>query len=114
MHRTLVLRQLPSSSRLVYEHFGTGIKVMRPCEAFAMIGCDAHDVPDQEYGSWVAGCSDEALSRRRLRLEAVRATVRTSGPTLRVRYDRLLMPWRTERDRYVLSVSMRRELSTVA
>jgi len=115
MHRTLLLRRLPHSSRLVFEHFGSGIKVMKPCEAFAMIGCDAHDVPDKEYGGWVEECYDRALSRRRLRLEAVRATVRTSGPTLRVRYDRLLMPWRrTDRDLYVLSVSMRRELSTVA
>ena len=115
MHRTLLLRRLPQSSRLVFEHFGSGIKVIKPCEAFAMIGCDAHDVPDKEYGGWVAECYDRALSRRRLRLEAVRATVRTSGPTLRVRYDRLLMPWRgSDRDLYVLSVSMRRELSTVA
>lgn len=115
LHRTLLLRQLPGSSRLVFEHFGSGIKVMKPCEAFAMIGCDAHDVPDKEYGSWVADCYSRALARRRLRLEAVSATVRTSGPTLRVRYDRLLMPWRrTDRDLYVLSISMRRELSTVA
>jgi len=115
MHRSLLLRRLPRSSRLVYQHFGSGIKVMKPCEAFAMIGCDAHDVPDKEYGGWVAECYHRALSRRRLRLEAVRATVRTSGPTLRVRYDRLLMPWRrADRDLYVLSVSMRRELSTVA
>ncbi len=114
MQRTLLLRQLPGSSRLVYEHFGSGIKVMKPCETFKMIGCDAHDVHDKEYGGWVAECYRRALSRRRLRLEAARATVRTPGPTLRVRYDRLLMPWRTDRDLYVLSISMRRELSTVA
>jgi len=114
MQRSLLLRRIPGTSRLVYEHFGSGIKVMRPCETFAMVGCDAHDVYDQEYGGWVADCYDRALTRRRLRLEAARATVRTPGATLRVRYDRLLMPWRAERDLYVLSISMRRELSTVA
>jgi hypothetical protein len=114
LQRTFLLRRLPGTTRLVYEHFGSGIKVMKPCESFKMIGCDAHDVHDREYGSWVAGCYDRALTRRRLRLDAARATVRTPGATLRVRYDRLLMPWRAGRDLYVLSISMRRELSTVA
>jgi hypothetical protein len=116
MHRILLLRRLPRSSRLVYEHFGGGIKVMKPCEAFTMIGRDAHEVADKEYGGWVAECYGRAASRHRLRLEAVRATVRTSeAATLRVRYDRLLMPWRrTDADLFVLSVSMRRQLSTVA
>ena len=114
LQRALMLRQIPGTSRLIYEHFGSGIKVMNPCETFKMVGCDAHEVYDKEYGGWVADCYDRALARRRLRLEAARATVRTPGATLRVRYDRLLMPWRADRDLYVLSISMRRELSTVA
>src|SRR5215470_2308703 len=115
LQRAVLVRKLPQSSRLVYEHFGGGIKMMRPCETLAMIGREAHEVPDKEYGNWVADSYGEALSRRRLRLDGVRATVGTSqSATLRVRYDRLLMPWRRGSDLFVLGLSMRRELSTVA
>jgi hypothetical protein len=115
LHRAVVVRKLPRSTRLVYQHFGGGIKMMRPCETFEMIGRDAHDVPDKEYGSWVADHYGDAFSRRRLRLDGMRAMVGTSqSGTLRVRYDRLLMPWRIGTDQCVLGLSIRRELSTVA
>ena len=116
MQRAVLVRKLPRSTRLVYQHFGGGIKMMRPCETFVMIGRDAHDVPDRDYGGWVADAYGEALSRRQLRLDGVRATVGTSqSGTLRVRYDRLLMPWRRAgSDLFVLGLSMRRQLSTVA
>jgi len=115
LQRAVLVRKLPQSSRLVYEHFGGGIKMMRPCETLAMIGREAHEVPDKEYGNWVADSYGEALSRRRLRLDGVRATVGTSqSATLRVRYDRLLMPWRRGSELFVLGLSMRRQLSTVA
>lgn len=116
LQRAVLVRKLPRSTRLVYQHFGGGIKMLRPCETFSMIGRDAHDVPDQEYGNWVADHYGEAMHRRRLRLDGMRAMVSTSqSGTLRVRYDRLLMPWRTGgSDQYVLGLSMRRELSTVA
>ncbi|HKX07407.1 MAG TPA: hypothetical protein VJN67_04405 [Stellaceae bacterium] len=115
LERAVLVRKLPRSTRLVYQHFGGGIKMMRPCETFSMIGRDAHDVPDGEYGAWVADHYAEALQRRRLRLDGMRAVVGTSlSATLRVRYDRLLVPWRRGADQYVLGLSMRRELSTVA
>ena len=116
LERAVLVRKLPRSSRLVYEHFGVGIKLVRPCETFMMVGRDAHDLPDREYGGWVAETYSEALSGRRLRLDGIRATISTSqAATLRVRYDRLLMPWRRSgSDLFVLGLSMRRELSTVA
>ena len=115
LERAVLVRKLPRSTRLVYQHFGGGIKMMRPCETFSMIGRDAHDVPDREYGTWVADHYGEALQRRRLRLDGMRAVVSTSqSATLRVRYDRLLVPWRSGADQYVLGLSMRRELSTLA
>lgn len=114
--RAVLVRRVANSSRLVIEHFGAAIKLLRPCETFLVVGRDIEQVPDRDYGGWVANSYSEALAGRRLRLDAVRATVRTSdAATLRVRYDRLLMPWRrTGDDLFVLSVSMRRQLSTVA
>lgn len=116
LHRTVLARQLPHSSRLIFDHFGGAITMMRPCETFQAVGRDLDDVPDREYGSWVAQSYAETLMSRRLRLDSVRARLLTSkAATIRVRYDRLLMPWRrSSGDLFMLGVSMRRELSIVA
>jgi hypothetical protein len=116
LQRAVLVRKLPRSSRLVYEHFGVGIRAMRPCETLRLVGRDIDDITDRDYGSWIGQTYSEALGRRRLQLTSVRAAVRTSeAATLRVRYDRLLMPWRKSgSDLFVLGISMRREISTVA
>lgn len=116
LERAVLVRKLPRSSRLVYEHFGVGIRAMRPCETLRVVGRDVDDITDRDYGGWVGLSYSEALGSRRLQLASVRAAVRTSeAATLRVRYDRLLMPWRKSgSDLFVLSISMRREISTVA
>jgi hypothetical protein len=113
--RSVVVRQPAGSSRLVFEHFGTGIKMMRPCECLMAVGRDIDDVPDRAYASWVAESYAETIASRRPRLDSVRASIRTSeAATIRVRYDRLLVPWRRGDDMYVFGISMRRELSILA
>jgi hypothetical protein len=115
MQRCILVRRAPRSSRLVFAHYGASIAVMRPCEALAAVGRDVDDIPDRPYGAWVARCYAEALAGRRLRLEAVRATIRTStAATVRARYDRLLVPMRGEgTETYLLSLSMPRSISAV-
>jgi hypothetical protein len=116
LNRSVLVRRRPRSSRMTVEHFGAGIKMLRPCEGLLTVGRDLHELPDGAYGGWVADSYARALADRRIRLDGVRATLKNSeSTTLRVRYDRLLMPWRAAGgDGLVLSVSMRRELSTVA
>ena len=111
--RTILVRQ-SSSSRLITEHLGAGIMILRPCEALLTIGRDFDDMPDRDYGAWVAKAYDEVLWSRRLRVDSVRASVRTSpSTTLRTRYDRVLMPWRRKGDEmFGMGVSIRRESPT--
>jgi hypothetical protein len=111
-HRMILARQLPRSSRLITEHFGPGIKIYRPCEAMLTIGRDLHDMPDPEYGAWVAEAYAETLWNRRLRLESMRVNVRTSAATtISARYDRVLMPWWVPgNDLFVMALSIQREL----
>jgi transcriptional regulator with XRE-family HTH domain len=108
--RTILVRQV-SASRLIIEHLGAGIAILRPCEALLAIGREFDDMPDRNYGAWVAQAYDEALSSRRLRIESVRALIRTSsGTALQGRYDRVLMPWRGKgSEMYAMGVSIRRE-----
>jgi hypothetical protein len=116
INRTVIARQPAGASRLICDHFGSAIQMRRPCEALLAVGQDLEAMPDRDYGSWVVETYSAALARRRLRLESVRATLRTSAAaTVNVRYDRLLMPWRdASGDMLLFCISMRRALSTVA
>src|SRR5690348_13780766 len=116
INRTVIARQSAGSTRLICDHFGSAIQMRRPCEALLAVGHDLEAMPDRAYGSWVAETYSAALARRRLRLESVRATLRTSAAgTVNVRYDRLLMPWRdASGDMRLFCISMRRALSTLA
>jgi len=114
-HRTILVRHLGHSSRLITEHFGAGIMIMRPCESLQTIGRELDQQPDRDYGAWMAEAYAETCWARQLRLESVRAFVRTSaGTTLRTRYDRLLMPWRAGgSESFVMCLSIQREVPVV-
>ena len=110
-HRSILVRQ-SQRSRLVTEHITPGFAHIRPCEALLRLNRDFADMPDPEYGAWVAECYGEALHSRRLRLESVRSRIRTSAATtMRTRYDRILMPWWRKGDLFVMGLSLRREVS---
>ena len=116
LHRMILVRKSGASSRLITEHFGPGIMIMRPCESLLTVGRDFYEHhSDRSYGAWVADAYAEALWRRNPRLESVRAVVQTAaGPTLRVRYDRLIVPWRaTGRDQVAMALSIQREVPVV-
>jgi len=113
LSRAVLLRRPPNSSRLLVEHFGSGIRIRRPCESLLAVGRDFEDMPDRAYGDWAARAYSEALAEGHIRLESVRAVIATSeAATLRIRYDRLLMPCRSAgSDAFILGLSLRRELS---
>jgi hypothetical protein len=109
--RTIIVRQSSHGSRLVTEHFGSGIMILKPCEALLAVGRDLQDQPDKDYGAWIAEAYAETLWRRRVRVESCRALVRTSAATtLRTRYDRVIMPWHAQRDLFVMCLSIQREI----
>lgn len=114
-NRTILIRRPARSSRLVVEHFGASITILRPCESFLLVGRD-FSLPDSAYQAWCEDAYDRAIGGGRLRLESAVARMSTSeAATVKVRYDRLLMPLSgAGGDRWMLCVSMRRELSRVA
>ena len=114
-NRTIFIRRPGGSSRLLVDHFGASISILRPCESFLLVGRD-FNLPDRAYCGWCEEAYDRTLAGGRLRLESVVARISTSeAATVRIRYDRLLMPLRGPgRDAWMLCVSMRRELLRVA
>jgi hypothetical protein len=110
--RTVLVRRA-SPHRLITEHFGAGIQILRPCEALLKIGHDLHEMPDRAYGAWVTEAYDQTLWSSRIRVDSLRAIVRTAtGTSLRTRYDRVLIPWRWRGDLFAMCVSIRREVPT--
>ena len=116
-HRTILVRQPFRSSRLITQHFGAGIMIMRPCEALLTTGRDFDQChADREYASWRAAAYAETLSSRRLRVECLRASIRSIPKiALLTRYDRVLFPRRRrDGDLYALAVSLQREVPVAA
>lgn len=117
MHRMILVRKAAQGSTLITEHFGSGIMIMRPCESLLIVGRDFYQHHrDRDYGTWVADAYAETLWRRHPRLESVRATVRTeTAASLKVRYDRLIVPWRAgDSDLFATAVSIQREVPVLA
>lgn len=112
--RVICARQRRGSARLTCEHFGAGIRMLKPCETFLALGRDVAEVPDRAYGGWVADAYAAAIHSRHIQMASVRATIRTWEADARVHYDRLLIPWRDRGDMMVLAVSMRRAFSLTA
>jgi transcriptional regulator with XRE-family HTH domain len=113
LHRTVLVRQSSGSSRLITEHLGMHIKIYRPCESLAAVGQDFEEHhSDREHALWVAKAYAETLRDGHIRVESIRTFIRASAmSTLRIRYDRVLMPWRSSggTDLVAMALSLQRE-----
>lgn len=114
--RIVLVRQPPRSSRIVIEHFGAAINMMRPCQALALVGRDVEDMYDRDFGRWTMQGYYEALSSGKARLESMLADIRDPAQiTIRARYDRVLLPWSSRGgDKFGLCISLLRNRSLLA
>lgn len=115
-HRTILVRSSTSGDRLITQHFGAGIAIMKPCESLLAIEHDFSDHHcDRDYAAWVANAYAETLWRHRPRLESIRALIHMgTAATLSGRYDRLIIPWRSGcNDRLAMALSIRRAAPTL-
>jgi hypothetical protein len=120
LHRTLIveaqrrwivlLRRPVGSRHLLVEHFSAPIAAMRPCQALSLFGHHMEDMPDGDFGHWVARGYAQTLLAEAPRFESVLADIHTpDDKTIRSRYDRLILPWRSRGDGFVLSVPLVRK-----
>ena len=116
LRRIILMRQPARSSRVIIDHFGPAITIMRPCEALSLVGREVNDMYDREYGNWAIPGYMETLRTGRLRLESMLADIRaTDATTIRARYDRLLLPWQGKSgDKFVLCASLLRNRSVLS
>ena len=112
--RCFLLRRLPRASRSVFEFCAPGVRFLTPCESLVMVGRDFSELPDRDYGAWVAEAYEAAVDGEGPSVQSIRAEVRTSGAAIvRARYDRVQLPWRARGDRFVMGLSIARETSIV-
>ena len=115
--RIALLRNPAGTSRLTYEHVGSGYSFIgHACSPLLLIGREIEMLPDREYGSWAARSYYECLGDLEPRLETVSAVMcRTDGQRLWSYYDRLLLPWRGgDGGRFVLGLSAVRRRALAA
>ena len=111
LHRMILVRRHPGSSRVVFAHLGDGIECLEPGENERLVDRDLHEHHDRGYGAWIADAYARALPFTRPQLRSIRATVRVSETQLaRGRYDRLLLPWRGHGgEPFVMGISLTRD-----
>jgi hypothetical protein len=108
LDRMILARQVPKTERLVTEKFGSAFNFLRASD---IVGRDIDDMPDREYGAWMSESYRKVAHDRRLRVESCQARIRkSSATTVSVRYDRVLIPWRSKGgDLFTMCISIERE-----
>ena len=91
-NRTILTRMRPNSA--VVERVGDGYSTFEQTWAESMVGRGVEDLPDPDYGGRAAASYFETHAAAEPQLELVEADVRLPGrPPVRIRYERLLLPW---------------------
>ncbi|HKK29780.1 MAG TPA: hypothetical protein VKA18_05220, partial [Alphaproteobacteria bacterium] len=89
---------------LRFQFFGEGFKFYDEHQKMRVIGAPLEDQPDREYGRWLAAQYNVVVETGRPSLDYVTARIQPdSGPSRRSRYERLLLPWRTNDDKVVVT-----------
>jgi hypothetical protein len=103
----VVLVRMQPDQRGVIAHAGRGFTCFDSSWQERVIGCDLEEQPDPGYGKRVAASYRETHAVERPRLELVDAVIKVPGcPVRRSRYERLLLPWRSDGAMFVSSVSV--------
>lgn len=89
---------------LRFQFFGDGFKFYDDHQKMKVIGAPIEDQPDAEYGRWLAEQYDAVVASGRPALDYVTARITPdSGPGRRSRYERLLLPWRTNDQKVIVT-----------
>ena len=88
-----------------FEEMGSGFTTLGSVASLAKGGM-VDDIPDREYGAWVAESILQTQYHGMPSLDLLEATSVLPGiPPFRMRYDRLLLPWRSRGEIVVSSIA---------
>lgn len=95
----------------VFRFIGGGLTAMGDSYHFEGIGNRVCNVPDRDYGEWVAEFYKAVATSGQPRYDIVTATIRDpAGPEepRPIRYERLLLPWKTGSDEVLVTLASKR------
>lgn len=105
--RAMLAERDGASGGFVFRYSGTGIQIHGGEWSTRAIGRRLEDQPDPEYGRWIAEGCRAADDSKTARHELVAATMLGPNATRQQwRYERLVLPWRLDGRRFVMSVSI--------
>lgn len=110
LSRMVIVGVTPRDRDPRWRFIGEGHKWMGDYQ-FQGIGQPVANMPDQEYGGWVAEFYKGVAASGQPRLDIVTAMLQyedeSTKPRRPVRYERLLLPWRTPSDEMLITLCSR-------
>ena len=94
--RLAVAKIEPGSPDPVLSFIGDGIVALGKSYPFEGVGRRIQNMPDREYGAWIAEFYKAVAASGQPRYDVVRACIQDeAGASQLIRYERLLLPWKT-------------------
>jgi hypothetical protein len=108
LSRMMIAGIKPHDAEPVFRFIGDGFNWLAQDYRFLALGDKIENLPDKEYGAWVAEFYKSVANTGQPRYDHVTALIETPGaqasPYL-TRYERLLLPWKTPSSEILVSLS---------
>jgi hypothetical protein len=109
LSRMMIAGIKPHRREPVFRFIGDGFNWLATDYQFNGIGEKIENLPDREYGAWVAEFYKSVANAGQPRYDHVTAAIQgTSGATAPYRYERLLLPWKTPSEEIFVTLSSHR------
>jgi hypothetical protein len=109
--RLAIVGVKPRHKDPVWRFIGHGHGWMGEEYVHKMIGEKVEDIPDKEYGGWASGCYRSVAESGRPRYDLVSTSVQYRNapdkPWRPVRYERLVLPWKTPSEEIFVTLCSR-------
>lgn len=115
LSRIMIAEIMPRSLDPVFRFIGDGLTALGNSYPFEGIGRPLVNIPDKDYGAWVAEFYKSVAVTGQPRYDVVTATIQNPGSAGKARpisYERLLLPWRTPSDEVLVSLVSNRVSET--
>jgi hypothetical protein len=96
--RIMIAGIRPKTQDPVFRFIGHGFKFLDSEFHFKGVGLQLGELPDRDYGGWLAGFYKAVASSGQPRYDVVTASIERADAHHRIcctRYERLLLPWKT-------------------
>ncbi len=95
----------------VFRFIGDGFKWLQNEYQFNGIGERIENLPDKEYGGWLSAFYKSVATSGQPRYDIVTAAIKTDLENKKrylIRYERLLLPWKTRSDEILVTLSSKK------